>query len=77
VFFVLAGASALINQVLRVDWASLFNPAWAMEQLWTYILDGDPLEGPGALQCAVGLAIMAALLLRVLWHRLRPVEVVA
>jgi ABC-2 type transport system permease protein len=77
VFFLLTGASALLNAVLRVEWGYLFNPAYAMEQVWTFILNAEPLSGPSALACAIGLIGMGALLLGILWRRLRPVEVIS
>jgi len=76
-FFLLAGAGALVDEVLRVDWGRMINPAYAMEQVWASILGADALPGPDATSCALGLALMTALLLMVLWRRLRPVEVVS
>jgi ABC-2 type transport system permease protein len=77
VFFVLAGAAELINEVLRVGWASAFNPGRAMNQIWLWMLGADPIPGPTALQCLIAMAVMAALLLLVLERRLRPVQVVS
>ncbi|MGD8331465.1 MAG: hypothetical protein PVJ49_18680 [Acidobacteriota bacterium] len=75
-FFVLAGAAELLNAVLRVEWASAFNPGRAMNQIWRALLGADPLPGPSALQCIVAVAVMTALLVLVLERRLRPVQVV-
>lgn len=76
-FFVLAGAAELLNAVLRVSWASAFNPGRAMNQVWRYMLGADPLPGPDATQCLVAIAVMVVLLLLVLERRLRPVQVVS
>lgn len=75
-FFVLAGAAELFNAVLRIEWASAFNPGRAMNQVWSALLGTDPLPGPGALQCLIAIVIMAGLLVLVLERRLRPVQVV-
>jgi ABC-2 type transport system permease protein len=77
VFFVLAGAAELTNAVLRVEWASAFNPGRAMNQIWCSILGADPIPGPDATVCFIAMSIMAALLLLVLNRKLRPVEVVS
>jgi ABC-2 type transport system permease protein len=76
-FFLLAGAGALVDEVLRVEWGSMLNPAYAMEQVWSAILGAEALRGPGAATCAMGLALLAGFLLAVLWRKLRPVEVVS
>ncbi len=77
VFFVLGGASALANAVLRAEWALMFNPAWAMNQVWRAMLGAESIAGPGAAACLITLAAMAAILLMVLRRKLRPVEVVS
>jgi ABC-2 type transport system permease protein len=76
IFFVMAGAAELTNAVLRVDWASAFNPARAMHQVWRWMLGADPIPGPEAWQCAIAISIMALLLVVVLERKLRPVEVI-
>lgn len=75
-FFVLAGAAELFNAVLRVEFASAFNPGRAMNQVWHAMLGADPLPGPSATQCMIAIAVMVTLLLVVLERRLRPVQVV-
>jgi len=75
-FFLLAGAAELFNAVLRVEWASAFNPGRAMNQIWRAMLGADPMPGPSALQCAIALTIMVGALILVLERRLRPVQVV-
>lgn len=77
VFFVLAGASELINAVLRVRWASAFNPGRAMNQVWRTMLGAEPLAGPGPVQCLLALAVLVAVLLLVVERKLRPVQVVS
>ena len=77
VFFVLAGASELINAVLRVQWAAAFNPARAMNQIWHAMLGAEPIPGPSAAQCLIAVGLMTAILLLVLERKLRPVQVVS
>src|SRR6266436_2103639 len=66
VFFVLAGAAELSNQVLRVEWAAAANPARAMNQVWRSMLGAEPGSGPGAFECSLAIGVMALLLLAVL-----------
>lgn len=75
-FFVLGGAAELLNAVLRVEWASAFNPLRATMQVWQALLGSEPLPGPGALQCSIAIAVMVGVLLLVLERRLRPVQVI-
>jgi ABC-2 type transport system permease protein len=77
VFFVLAGAAEMTNAVLRVEWALVFNPARAMNQIWRWMMGADPNPGPAALPCAIAVAAMAGLLVWVLERKLKPVEVVS
>lgn len=77
VFFVLAGAAELLNAVLRVQWATAFNPARAMNQIWRAMLGAEALPGPSAVQCLIAVGFMVALLLLVLERKLRPVQVVS
>jgi ABC-2 type transport system permease protein len=76
-FFVLAGASEIVHQVLRVEWSSLMNPASSMSRLLHPMLGMDNPEGPGALTSGVSLVVIAALLGWVLERKLRPVEVIS
>lgn len=76
-FFVSAGAAELLNAVLRVEWATAFNPGRAMNQVWRAMLGADPLAGPSAWQCLGAMAIIVLLLGFVLERRLRPVRVVS
>jgi ABC-2 type transport system permease protein len=77
VFFVLAGAAELMNQVLRVEWAAAANPARAMNQIWRAMLGAEPNAGPGATECAIVIGSITILLLAILRRKLRPVEVVS
>lgn len=75
-FFILAGASELINNVLRVDWGSLFNPVKSIEQIWRAMLGVQPARGPDALSSTIAVLMLAGVLLLVLYRKLRPVEVI-
>jgi ABC-2 type transport system permease protein len=75
-FFVSAGASEIMRQILRVDWPRAFNPAQAINQVWNAMLGAEPNSGPSAMECLVALTGMVMLLLWVLERRIRPVEVV-
>jgi len=77
VFFILAGAAELVNEVLRVEWASALNPVRAMNQIWRSMLGAEPIAGPEAYQCFIVILVMTGLLLAVLQRKLRPVEVVS
>jgi len=76
VFSVLAGAASMINLVFRVDWGRAINPAMAMNQIWRTMMAMEPLNGPSALECAIAMGLMGAVLLAALSRKLRPVEVV-
>ncbi len=76
-FFLLAGAAEMVNSVLRVDWASMFNPGYAMNTVWAGMLDLEiPDEKPGVFECALFLAGLGTALVGLLARKLRPVEVV-
>jgi len=77
VFFILAGAGALIDAVLRVDWGPAINPSLAVNQIWRAMLGAEPLPGPDAFACLISIGVMAALLLVILERKIRPVEVVS
>ncbi len=76
-FFVLAGASQIVHQILRVEWSSLLNPSSAMYRVWCTMLGVEPPQGPGAVASTAALLLMALLLSWVLARKLRPVEVVS
>jgi len=76
-FFVAGGAAEMVNAVFRVDWASMFNPGFAIEAVWMEFLGVElPPEKPGAYECALSLGAMCTGLLWILTRKLRPVEVV-
>jgi hypothetical protein len=75
-FFILSGVAEMIDNVLRVDWGHIIDPAWAVNQIWCALLGVEPPAGPGAGACALALAVTAMLLVLVIERKLRPVEVV-
>jgi hypothetical protein len=76
VFFLLSGVSAMIDNVFRVTWGHLLDPAWAVNRVWCALLDVDPPDGPGAAASMVSLTVFVLLLVVVIERKLRPVEVV-
>ena len=76
-FFILAGIAAMIDEVLRVRWGHIIDPAWAVNQIWSALLGVEPLPGPGPAASGLALAVMIALLVVVIERKLRPVEVVS
>lgn len=76
-FFVLTGATELTSAVLGATWPVAFNPAFASNQIWHWMLGVDALNGPSALQCFLTMTALSAFLLYVLDRKLRPVEVIA
>ena len=78
VFFIMAGAAELTNEVLRVRWASAFSPVVAMQQIWRTMLGVDALDfAPGTTACLLALGTMVTVLLLVIERKLRPVQVVS
>src|SRR6187549_2953061 len=75
-FFILTGVSEMIDQVFRVKWGHVLDPAWAVNRVWCTLLGVDPPEGPGAGASMVALAAFILLLVVVIERKLRPVEVV-
>ena len=76
-FFLLAGAAEMVNSVFRVEWASTFNPGYALGAVWSEMLDIEiPDDKPGAFECAVFLIALSGGLLALLARKLRAVEVV-
>jgi ABC-2 type transport system permease protein len=76
-FFILSGIGAMIDEVLRVNWGHIIDPAWAVNQIWCVLLGVPPPAGPGAAASAAAIAVMVVLLVAVIERRLRPVEVVS
>jgi ABC-2 type transport system permease protein len=75
-FFVLSGVGEMIDQVLRVQWGHIIDPAWAVNQIWCGLLGVPSLDGPGPWASAVALTVTALLLVAVIERKIRPVEVV-
>jgi hypothetical protein len=76
-FFILSGASVMINGVLRSTWGYALNPTWASRRLWYAMLSLDPPAGPGVLASIFTLMAIVFLLILVLKRKLRPVEVIS
>ena len=76
-FFLLAGVAEMIDNVFRVTWGHVVDPAWAVNRIWCELLGVKPPEGPDAVASAAVLAAVALLLAIVIERRLRPVEVVS
>jgi ABC-2 type transport system permease protein len=76
VFFILSGVSEMIDQVFRVTWGHVLDPAWTVNRVWCTLLGVDPPEGPGAGTSVVALAGFILVLVLVIERKLRPVEVV-
>lgn len=75
-FFVLSGVGAMIDNVFRVTWGHILDPAWSINQVWCAMLGIDPLPGPDAWASAASLALLVAVLVFVIERKLRPVEIV-
>ena len=71
------GVGEMIDQVLRVNWGHIIDPAWAVNQVWCALLGVAPPEGPSARASALALTTMVLLLVVVIERKLRPVEVVS
>jgi len=76
-FFILAGVGEMIDNVLRVRWGHLIDPAWAVNQVWCALLGVELPRGPGAAASAAALAVTTILLVLVIERKLRPVEIVS
>lgn len=76
-FFVLAGVAEMIDNIFRVTWGHLVDPAWAVNQVWCALLGVEPPVGPGAWASASALAVTILLLAVVIDRKLRPVEIVS
>ncbi len=76
-FFVLSGVAEMIDNVFRVTWGHLIDPAWAVNQVWCALLGVDPPVGPGAGASAAALGVVIVLLVLVIERKLRPVEIVS
>lgn len=76
-FFVLGGVAEMIDNVFRVTWGHIIDPAWSVNQIWCALLGVEPPAGPGAAASALALTILTVLLVAVVERKLRPVEVVS
>ena len=61
-FFILAGIAEMIDEVLRVTWGHIIDPAWTVNRVWCALLGVEPPRGPGAGASAWALAVMLVLL---------------
>lgn len=77
VFFVLAGVATMIDNVFRVDWGHIIDPAWSVNQVWCVLLGIEPPPGPGAGASFVALIVFVLMLVAVIERKLRPVEIVS
>lgn len=76
-FFLLTGAAEMVNNVFRVEWASAFNPGYAINAVWKGMLDLEiPDEKPGAWECGLFIFGLGVALLGLLARKLRAVEVI-
>jgi hypothetical protein len=75
-FSILSGVGEMIDNVFRVTWGHIIDPAWSVNQVWCALLGIDPPEGPGAGASAFALAVLVLLLVLVIERKLRPVEIV-
>jgi ABC-2 type transport system permease protein len=75
-FFILSGVSEMIDNVFRVNWGHVLDPAWAVNRVWCTLLSVDPPDGPGAGASMLSLTVFVLLLVLVIERKLRPVEVV-
>ena len=76
-FFILAGIAEMIDEVLRVSWGHIIDPAWTVNRVWCALLGVEAPGGPGAGASAAALALTVVLLVVVIERKLRPVEVVS
>ena len=76
VFFILSGVAEMIDEIFRVNWGHVIDPAWTVNRVWCTLLGVDPPAGPGAVTSIFALATFVALLVVVIERKLRPVEVV-
>ena len=76
-FFILSGVAAMIDEVFRVTWGHVIDPAWSVNRVWCALLGVDPPEGPVPGRRVWALAVTILLLVLVIERKLRPVEVVS
>ena len=76
-FFILSGIAEMLDNVLRVTWGHIIDPAWTVNRVWCALLGVDAPRGPGAVAAASALTVMVLLLVLVIERKLRPVEIVS
>jgi hypothetical protein len=76
-FFILSGASIMINGVFRSTWGYAINPSWITRRIWYALLGMEAPTGPSVPACALALSIILLLLVLILERKIRPVEVVS
>lgn len=76
VFFLLTGIAEMIDEVFRVRWGHVLDPAWSVNRVWCALLGVEPPSGPDALTSLLSLAVFIFILVMVIERKLRPVEVV-
>src|SRR6478736_3677321 len=75
-FFILAGVAEMIDNVLRVTWGHIIDPAWTVNRVWCALLGVEAPRGPGAGASVLALTVMILVLVAVIERKLRPVEIV-
>jgi ABC-2 type transport system permease protein len=76
-FFILSGIGEMLDNVLRVTWGHIIDPAWTVNRVWCALLGVDAPRGPGAAASASAPTVMVLLLVIVIERKLRPVEIVS
>jgi ABC-2 type transport system permease protein len=76
-FFILGGIAEMIDNILRVTWGHIIDPAWTVNRIWCALLGVEAPRGPGAAASASALVALVVLLVVVIERKLRPVEVVS
>ena len=67
----------MIDNVLRVTWGHIIDPAWTVNRVWCALLGVEAPQGPGAGASAFALTVTVLLLVVVIERKLRPVEIVS
>src|SRR6187399_306849 len=76
-FFILGGIAEMLDNMLRVRWGHIIDPAWVVNRVWCALLGVDAPRGPGATASVWAVVVMVVLLVAVIERKLRPVEVVS
>ena len=75
-FFILTGVAEMIDEVFRVTWGHVLDPAWAVNRVWCALLGVDPPAAQGPVPPCCRWRGSSSLLVLVIERKLRPVEVV-